>query len=184
MRIPAFKNSSDAASRSPSIYEWARNIHGLMPLRASCSTACWMSGAASIEWKSYSRSHYNYVAWLPESTPHAIFRLPMLGTRSLLNSAAMVSGMSTQVRKNVQRLRTSKFLTCDVLSAQLEKSSPCAMKPSRRFVYGIEVAKGFGKTSLQSFVSANSSRLWSDEGSDPIDDVRRWQQLMLEEYYR
>lgn len=185
MRPPpnlTFSTSSHGFVTSPSVYEWVRNFHGLMPLRGSCWTHCWMSDAASTEWKSFSRPDWNYVAWLPGSTPHSVFKSMTLGTRSLFVSAKQQYEMNTQVLKNVQRLRILKCLTSDDLNARLTETSVSATKPSRAFVYGIVAPRIYGKTSLQLSRSVSSSQLWSAEGSDPIQDIVDWKRRMREEY--
>jgi hypothetical protein len=113
---------------TPSGYEWGRNYLGLMPLRVSCPKACWLSERASTEWSHYSLPRFNYVAWLPGSIPLPIFRSATLGTRSLYVSASQQHEMSTQARKNVQQLQTSKCLTCDELNVTLSAGSICAMR--------------------------------------------------------
>jgi hypothetical protein len=169
-------------------YEWVRNCLGLMPLRMSCSTACWMSDAAWTEWKNYSRPRYDYVAWLPESTHYAVFRSRTLGIVSLFSSAAVRSGMSSQVQKNVQRLRISKSLTCDALSVRLDSTRGSVMRQSRHFDYGYAGYPTFDKTSRQSSRSDSSSQAWtvepslpwSDSRSDPIQDMRDMVTLIRE----
>lgn len=127
MRVPAFSRQWRPLFLSASIYEALRNYLGLMPLRENCSKHCWMSADASTEWKSYSRPRSNYVAWLPGTTPYAIFRSTTVGTRSLFVSANQQCEMSIQVQKSALRLRTSKSLTSDVLNASLGSASPSAM---------------------------------------------------------
>lgn len=181
MRIPPFKRSSLDIVTTPSVYEWVRNYHGLMPLRANCWRHCWMSDSASTEWKSYSRPRYNYVAWLPGSTQHYVFKSTTLGTRSLYVSAKQQYEMSTQVQKSALRLRISKSLTCDDLNARLTETSNYATTRWSPFVYAIVAPKGYGKTSLQLSRSGNSKQLWSGE-TDPIEDMKEFR--MREDRFR
>lgn len=138
-----------------------------------------MSDDASIEWKSYSRPDFSYVAGLPGSRQHYIFKSKMLGTRSLYECAKVQSAMSTQVRRNVLRLRTSKSLTCDASNAQLSEPSPSAMRPSTPFGYSYAASRTFGRTSSPSSGSGSSSQAWNGE-TDPIQDFRDWAQRMRE----
>lgn len=178
----------------PSIYDMVRNWCGLTPLRGRCSKACWMSDAAWTEWKSYSRPRYNYVAWLPESTPFSIFKSARLGTRSLFNSANTQSEMSSLALKNVQRLRISKSLTCDDLSVRLASSSPTAIKPWINYDFGIGVwkdfdticwqscARGNGKQALTGEFRPQPALMWSDENADFVTDIRAFKTEMMRRY--
>lgn len=121
---------------SPSAYEWVRNYQGLIPLRRSCSKPCWMSDGAWTEWKNYSAPRYNYVAWLPESRPHCVFKSRTLGTLSLFVSAIAQQEMSIQARKNVRRLSMSKSLTCADLNVALTPRPGFATKQWSPFGYG------------------------------------------------
>lgn len=161
--LKSFETFWVALSTSPSVYELARNFYGLMPVRENCSTSCWMSEHAWTEWKSYSRPRYNYVAWLPESTPYSVFKSTTLGTRSLFASANMQSEMSIQVRKSVQQLSMSKCLTCAALSVELTQTPVSAMRQLSLsdFVFG--ASRMSGKTSSRSSKSASSNRVWTDE---------------------
>lgn len=160
-----------------------RNFHGLMPLLASCSTYCWLSGATSTEWKNYSLPRYNYVAWQFGSMPFSVFRSTMLGTRSLFASGQEQSEMSIRVRKSAQRLRISKFLTCDVLNAQLSEKSVSAMRRWSLFDFAIRVPRSYGKTSSLSSASVSSNPLWNAEGSDPIADLKKWKEEVRRDLY-
>lgn len=171
-KLPPFKRSSPVWLTTPSGYEWARNYLGLMPLRASCTNACWLSEPAWTEWKHYSLPQYSYVMWLPGSIPLPIFRSATLGTRSLFVSANQQHEMSTQARKNVQQLQISKCLTCDALNVTLTAGSVSAMTlsiPSDCVIAGF---KTFEPTASRSSGSSSSSFPWSDEHSDPLQDMR------------
>lgn len=128
MRVPVFSHKWRPSFLSASIYESLRNYLGLMPLRANCWKHCWMSADASTEWKSYSRPQFNYVAWLPGTTPYSVFKSTTVGTRSLFVSASQQCEMSIQVQKSALRLRTSKSLTSDAVNARLGSGSPTAMR--------------------------------------------------------
>ncbi len=184
MTSPPFEPFSRNILTSPSIYEWARNYHGLTPLRASCSTHCWMSDAAWTEWKNYSRPRWNYVAWLPGSTPHCVFKSMTLGTRSLFVSGSQQYETNIQALKNVQRLRTSKSLTCDDLNARLSCTSGSATRPSRQSVYGsadsatsgriswLSCGRGNGKQRLIDEYKAQAALPWDSEKSNPLQDIK------------
>ncbi len=179
-----FASFSKNILTSPSIYEWVRNYHGLMQLRVSCWKHCWMSDAGWTEWKNYSRPRWNYVAWLPGSTLYAVFRSTTLGTRSLFVNGSQQFETNIQALKNVQRLRTSKSLTCDELNAWLTSTSGSAKKPSRQSVYGyadwgtsgrisfLSCGRGNGKQRLIDEYKPDPNVTWGSEKSDPLQDMR------------
>lgn len=169
---------------SASSYEWVRNWCGLMYLRESCSRACWMSDAAWTEWRNYSLPRFNYVAWLPESTPFWIFRSATLGTLSLFSSASTRYEMSSLALKNVRRLRTSKSLTSDALNVELGRHSGCATtrwsssgfdtedwKASGTICWQFS-GRGNGKQRLIDEYVPTGKTLWDSEDADILADVR------------
>lgn len=173
-----------ASALNASIYAWARNSLGLMRLRESCSTPCWMSDGAWTEWKSCSPPPLLFALSPHENTRRSIFQSATTGTPPPSNNDSTASETNTPALKNVQRLRTSKSLTRDDLSVTLAASSVSATTPSRRSVYATPASPVSGKTSSPSFVSVNSNRLWTADGpgSDPIADVREWQKRMRREW--
>lgn len=170
---------------SHSAYEWVRNFHGLMPLRVSCWKHCWMSDAAWTEWKNYSRTRFNYVAWLPGNSQLSDTTSRIAGMRLLCVNVLQLSEMSIQALKNVRQLSISKSLTCDALSVSLTSKPDSVKKPSRQSVYGYAGSEKYGRTFWPSSEPFNGSQLstgepfvpclalmWDDENSNPMQDVR------------
>lgn len=164
MKTLTFRAPSPDWLMTPSGYEWGRNYLGLMPLRASCTNACWLSERAWTEWSHYSLPRYNYVAWLPGSTPLPIFRSATLGTRSLFVSANQQHEMSTQARKNVQQLQISKCLICDESNVTLTVGFVCVMRLSIPYDCVIAGYRTFAPIASRSFGCCNSNSVWSADG--------------------
>lgn len=162
--LRAFETPWLALSSSPSIYEWARNCFGLIPVRANCSKPCWMSDAASTEWKSYSRPHYNYVAWLPGSRQLYVFKSATLGTSSLYESGRVQYEMSTQARKSVKRLSMSRSLTSDVWNERLTLTHVSAMRRLSRSDCVFEDSRRFVRTFSRWSRSGSLNQVWTDDG--------------------
>lgn len=118
-----------------------------------------MSDAAWTEWKSYWLPRFNYVAFLPARIPFSVFKSTTLGTRSLFVSGEQQHETSSQVQKNVLRLRISKSLTCDDWNERLTYTCVSAMRRSSRSSSAIGDYLMFERTCWQLFESANSNQL-------------------------
>lgn len=178
-RTPFWLRPSSRPSGSPSSFVWERNIHNLTPLQASCSPACWMSEAASTAWRSCWPTPFRSVAWQPAGTQPSVFRSTTPGTPPQSGNAIPPSETSIPALRNVQRLRTSKSLTCDELNASLTLRSGAATMRLSSYGYVFEASKRSGRTSSPSSRSGSSSQLWSGE-HDPIQDFREWTQRLRE----
>ncbi len=181
MKSPLCAKCCASMLTKPSIYESLRNFLGLTPLRANCWTHCWMSDDASTEWKNYSLPRSNYVAWLPASMPYAVFRSTTLGMLSLFVSANQQYEMNTLRLRNVQRLRTSKSLTCDALKELLTSTPVSAMRRWSQFGFVSVGSRMFGRTSSLLSRSVSSSTAWSAENADIIQDILDFKKRIKEE---
>jgi hypothetical protein len=162
MTIPPYDSSWTKAWTKQFGYEWLRDYLGLMPLRVSCWTHCWMSDAAWTEWKNYSRPRFNYVAWLPGSTPYSVFKSTTVGTRSLFASGKQQHEMSIQAQKSARRLRISKSLTCDALNVALSSASGHVRTPSKPSGFDYADSATSGRTFSQLCARGNGKQALID----------------------
>lgn len=157
---------------------WRSISQGLMPPGTTCSTLCWTHGPAWTGWKNSSETFSDYGARLIDDTQLSAFKSTMLGTLRRSGSATAPSATNTPALKNVQQLRTLRYLTSGVRRELLTQTPVHAMRRWSRFACDIAAWQTSGKMSSRSSRPANSSPLltgkpWSDRTSDPLADVIR-----------
>lgn len=173
--------STTSAVKSSS-YGWVLFCQGLMPPHRICSTACWMYASALTGWRRFSETSCGLEPRLPAST--RLYESPWKtpGIRLLFGKELPPSEMSTQALRNVRRLRISKYLTCDDLRERLTRTPVAAMRPWSSLDFGTGGSRMSGKTSSRSSRLANSNLAWTDNGADPLRDLRDWIDWMKADY--
>lgn len=173
-------HSTDTPPRSRD-YVWRLISHDLMPLRGRCLTFCSTYAGSWTAWKSCWVMLCKSEPWLGDEQWRSHTRLTTLGMPPQSGREMLLFAMNTPALESVQRLRTSKYLTCVGLRELLTASPVAAMRRWSSFGYAIEASRGSGKTSCRSFEHGNGNQLWSaDHAPEPIQDIREWQRRMRE----
>ena len=154
---------------------------GLTPSRVSCLTQCWMCECDWTGWRNFSGTFYVSARKPSDSIPSWLSPMSRRGTKRRSGPGNRVSVTSTPVRESVQRLRISKYLTCDELRERLTMTPVAAMRRWSSYDFGIGGSRIFARTLSRSSRLASLSPLWTGE-RDPVDDLIEFQRRMRERF--